>query len=59
MVDPHVRHDAMLLEHPVYLLLLAPDDVPIVVPGLLPLTTREAVVYAVLEGGLELYGRAE
>ena len=59
VVDPHVRHDTMLLEHPVHLLLLAPDDVPVIVPGLPPLTTHEAVVDAVLEGSLELYGRAE
>lgn len=59
MVDPHVRHDAMLLEHPVHLLLLAPDDVPVILPGLPPLAPHEAVVDAVLEGRLELDGRAE
>ena len=59
MVDLHVRQDPMLLKHPVYLLLLAPDDVPVIVPRLLPLAVHEPVVDAVLEGGLELYAAAE
>ena len=59
MVDAHVGHDAMLLEHPLHLLLLAPDDVPVILPRLPPLSPREPVVDAVLEGGLEFDGRAE
>lgn len=51
--------DAVLFEHPIYLFLLAPDDVPVIVPCLLPLTVEETVVNAVLEGGLELYAAAD
>lgn len=49
----------MFLEHPIYLFFFAPDNVPVVIPGLLPLSVDEAVVYAVLEGGLELYAASE
>lgn len=49
VVDPHVREDAVLLENPVDLLLLAPDNIPVVVPGLLPLTILETIVDAVFE----------
>ena len=55
VVDPHVREDAVLLENPVDLLLLAPDNIPVVVPGLLPLTILETIVDAVFEWGLEFY----
>lgn len=55
MVDPHVREDAVLLENPVDLFLLAPDNIPVVVPGLLPLTVLEAIVDAVFERGFEFY----
>lgn len=59
VIDPHMRHDAMLLKRPIYLLLLAPDDVPIIVPGLLPLSAHKPIVDAVLEGRFESYGGAE
>lgn len=59
MVDLHMRQDPMLLKHPVYLLLLAPNDVPVIVPGLLPLAVHERIVDAVFEGGFELYAAAE
>ena len=49
----------MLFEHPIHLLLLAPDDVPVIVPRLLPLPVHETVVYAVLESGLELNTASE
>lgn len=59
MVDLHMRQDAMLLKHPVYLLLLAPDYVPVILPGLLPLAVHESIVDAVFEGCFELYAGAE
>lgn len=59
VVDAHVRQDAVLLEHPVHLLLLAPDDVPVVLPRLLPLPVHEPLVHAVLERRLELYAAPE
>lgn len=59
MVDLHVWQDTVLLEHPVHLLLLAPDYVPVVLPRLTPLAVDESVVYAVLESRLELYAPAE
>lgn len=59
MVDLHMRQDPMLLKHPVYLLLLAPNDVPVIVPGLLPLAVHERIVDAVFEGCFELYAAAE
>lgn len=59
MIDLHMWQDAMLLKHPVYLLLLAPDDVPVIVPGLLPLSVHEAIVDAVFESCLELDAAAE
>lgn len=55
VVDAHVGQDAVLLEHPVHLLLLAPNHVPVLLPRLLPLPTHEPVVHAVLERRLELY----
>jgi hypothetical protein len=58
VVDFHVGEDAIFLEDPVDLFLLAPDDIPIVVPGLFPLPVHEGVVDCVLEGGFELYVRA-
>lgn len=59
VIDAHVGQDAVLLEHPVHLFLLAPDYVPVVIPRLLPLPVDETVVYAVLECCLELYARTE
>ena len=38
MIDLHVGEDAMLFEDPIYLLLLAPHEIPIIVPGLLPVS---------------------
>ncbi len=55
MVDFHVRQDAVFFKNPVNLLLLAPNDVPVIVPTLLPLPVNKTVVYAVLESGFELY----
>ena len=43
----------MFLENPVYLLFFAPDDIPIVVPGLSPLSTAAGIVDAVFEGSFE------
>jgi hypothetical protein len=59
MIDPHVREDTVLLEHPVYLLLFAPDNVPVVVPRLLPLAVDETVVHAVFKGGFEFDAAAK
>lgn len=59
MVDLHVRQDPMLLKHPVYLLLFAPDYVPVIVPCLLPLAVHEPIVNAVFEGCFKLYAAAE
>jgi hypothetical protein len=59
VIDFHVRQNAMLLEDPVDLLLLAPDDVPVVVPGLLPLSIDKPIVDAVFKSGFEFYTAAE
>ena len=56
MVDLHVGEDAMLFKDPVYLLLLAPHQIPIIVPGLLPFPADQSVVDAVFEGGFKLDG---
>jgi hypothetical protein len=56
MIDLHIGQDAMLLEDPIYLLLLAPHQIPIIIPGLLPLPTHQAIVDAVLEGSFKLDG---
>ena len=53
MVDFHVREHAVPLEDPVDLFLLAPHDVPIVVPCLLPLPALHGVQHAIFERGLE------
>ena len=53
MVDLHVREYAVLLEYPVNLLFLAPDHVPVVIPGLLPLAVVEPIVDAVFKSGFE------
>ena len=45
--------DAVLFEDPVDLLFLAPDDIPIFVPALLPFAVLEGLVNAVFKGGLE------
>ena len=54
MVDLHAWQDPGLLEHPVDLLLVAPHEVPVVVVGLFPLSTIEALQYTISEIGLEL-----
>ncbi len=53
VVDFHVGQYAMPLEYPVHLFLLAPDDIPVVVPSLLPLSIDEPIVDAVFESGFE------
>ena len=45
----------MFLEDPVDLFLLAPDDIPVIIPGLFPLPVLKGVVYTIFECGLELY----
>jgi hypothetical protein len=52
VVDPHVREDTVLFEDPINLFLFAPDDVPIIVPSLPPLSVLERIVDAILECGL-------
>jgi len=54
MVDLHMRQYAMLFKDPVDLFLLAPDSIPVLVPGLLPLSVLEGIIDAVFEGGLKL-----
>jgi hypothetical protein len=54
VVDLHAWQDSGLLEHPVYLLLVAPHEVPVVVVCLFPLSTIEALQYTISEIGLEL-----
>lgn len=56
VVDLHIGQDAMLLEDPVDLLFFAPHEVPVIIPGLLPLSANQTVVDAIFEGGFELYG---
>lgn len=55
VVDTHAWQNAVPLEHPIHLLLLAPHHVPVVVVSLFPLTPHETFVHAVFETGLELY----
>ena len=55
VVDLHVGKDAVLLEDPVDLLFLAPDDIPVIVPALPPLSVLEGIVNAVFERCLELH----
>ena len=45
----------MFLEDPVYLLLFAPDYIPVIIPGLFPLSVLKGIVYTIFECGLELY----
>jgi hypothetical protein len=47
---------AIFLEYPIDLLLFTPDDIPVIVPSLLPLTVDEAVVDCVFKGCFELDG---
>jgi hypothetical protein len=44
----------MFLKNPVNLFLFAPDDVPIIIPSLLPLAVVKAIVYTVFESSFEL-----
>jgi len=48
----------MFLKNPVNLFLFAPDDVPIIIPSLLPLAIVKAIVYTVFERSFELDIRA-
>ena len=54
MVDFHVGEHSVPLEHPVDLFLLAPDEVPVIIPGLSPLPVGQCVVDTVLKTGFEL-----
>ena len=54
VVDLGARLHAVLLEHPVDLLLLAPHHLPIIAFDFLPLTADESLVNAVPEGCFEL-----
>jgi hypothetical protein len=54
MVDLHMGEDAMFFVHPIYLLLLTPDYVPVVIPCLLPLAIYKTLVYGIFEGCFEL-----
>jgi hypothetical protein len=53
VVDFHVWEYAMFFEYPVYLFFLAPDHVPVIVPGLSPLAVGECIEDCVLERGFE------
>ena len=53
----HVGQDAVPLEYPVHLFLLAPDYIPVVVPSLLPLSIDEPIVDAVFESSFEFDAR--
>jgi hypothetical protein len=55
MVDLGCGGHAVLLVDPVDLLLLAPDEVPVVALGLLPFAVHKPAVHAVTERRLELY----
>ena len=53
MVDLHMRQHPVPLENPVYLLLLAPYQVPVIIPCLLPLAVAQRIVDAVLKSCFE------
>jgi hypothetical protein len=53
MVNFHVRKNAIFLKDPIYLLFLAPDDIPIIIPRLLPFPIYESIINCVFKGGLE------
>jgi hypothetical protein len=59
MVDFGARLEAVLFEHPVDLLLLAPYHAPVLPVGLTPLAGSETAVDAVAEGCFELDALAE
>ena len=49
----------MPLKYPVYLFLLAPNNIPVVLPCLLPLSIYESIVDTVFESGFEFYAGPE
>ena len=53
VVDLGGRLHPVLLVDPVYLLLLAPHEIPIITFGLLPLPVEESLVHTVPERSLE------
>ncbi|MCB0368661.1 MAG: hypothetical protein KDD45_04235 [Bdellovibrionales bacterium] len=42
----------MFFEYPIYLFFFAPDDVPVIIPGLLPLSILKSFIDCVFERGL-------
>lgn len=54
MIDFHSWEYSGFLKDPVYLLLIAPHDIPVIIIGLFPLPAVESLGYAIPEIGLEL-----
>jgi hypothetical protein len=50
---------AMFFKNPIDLFLLAPHDVPVVIPSLFPLSVGHAVVCTIFESSFEFYVGAE
>jgi len=59
MIDAHMGEDPVLLKNPIYLLLFAPNDIPIVIPSLLPLPVCEPIINCIFECRFELDVAAE
>lgn len=55
MIDFHVRENAVFLKDPVHLLFLAPNDVPIIIPSLLPLSVTKPVINRIFKSSFVLY----
>ena len=53
MVDAHMWKDTVSLENPIDLFFFAPDDIPIIIPGLFPLSTGKGIIDTVFKGSLE------
>jgi len=51
--------NSVFLEDPIYLLLFAPNYVPIVIPSLFPLSVCEPIIDCIFESGFKLDVAAE
>jgi hypothetical protein len=45
--------NTMLFVNPIYLLLLAPNYIPVSLPSLFPLPANKTIIYCIFEGGFE------
>jgi len=53
MVNFHMGKNTMLFVNPIYLLLLAPNYIPVSLPSLFPLPANKTIIYCIFEGGFE------